>query len=63
MVYHIMDSSHNHRSFLTHAQKLTTAGNATIIAYDEKPILATDPWIGERPSIFWKLGIKSHHTL
>ena len=26
---------------------LTTIGNATLIAYDEKPILVTDPWLGE----------------
>jgi hypothetical protein len=25
---------------------LTTIGNATLIAYDEKPILITDPWFG-----------------
>ena len=23
-----------------------TIGNATVIAYDKKPILATDPWLG-----------------
>ena len=26
-----------------------TIGNATLIAYDEKPILATDPWIRGAP--------------
>jgi len=24
-----------------------TAGNAIVIAYDDKPILTTDPWINE----------------
>ena len=23
-----------------------TIGNATVIAYDDKPILSTDPWLG-----------------
>ena len=23
-----------------------TIGNATIVAYDKKPILSTDPWLG-----------------
>ena len=23
-----------------------TIGNATVIAYDKKPILSTDPWLG-----------------
>lgn len=26
-----------------------TIGNATVIAYDQGPILATDPWIGGAP--------------
>ena len=25
--------------------KLSTVGNATLIAYDKEPILTTDPWI------------------
>ena len=34
-------------------QKLTTTGNATIIAYDGKPLLVTDPWFGdEEPAYF-----------
>lgn len=29
-------------------QRITTTGNATIIAYDGKPVLTTDPWIAKR---------------
>lgn len=32
-----------------------TIGNATVIAYDRKPILATDPWLGE-PAYFGSWG-------
>ena len=28
-------------------QKIATTGNATIIVYDDVPLLATDPWIGD----------------
>ena len=32
---------------------LSTIGNATLIAYDDNPILATDPWFGdEDPAYF-----------
>ena len=34
-------------------QKITTTGNATIIAYDNAPILATDPWIGDEDSAYF----------
>ena len=37
---------------------VSTTGNATLIAYDDKPILATDPWFGdENPAYFgsWRL--------
>lgn len=37
---------------------VTTIGNATLIAYDEKPILATDPWFGdEHPAYFGSWGL------
>ena len=26
---------------------VTTIGNATLIAHDDKPVLVTDPWLGE----------------
>ena len=26
---------------------IRTTGNATLIAYDGKPVLVTDPWLGE----------------
>ena len=41
-------------------QKLTTTGNATIIAYDNLPILATDPWIGDEDSAYFGSWILSH---
>jgi L-ascorbate metabolism protein UlaG (beta-lactamase superfamily) len=41
-------------------QKLTTAGNATIIAYDNSPILATDPWIGDEDSAYFGSWILNH---
>jgi hypothetical protein len=37
---------------------VSTTGNATLIAYDDKPILATDPWFGDNnPAYFgsWRL--------
>ena len=42
-------------------QKLTTTGNATIIAYDDVPILATDPWIGDEDSAYFGSWILSHN--
>jgi hypothetical protein len=41
-------------------QKLTTTGNATIIAYDNLPVLATDPWIGDEDSAYFGSWIASH---
>lgn len=36
----------------------TTIGNATLIAYEDKPILATDPWLGdEDPAYFGSWGL------
>jgi len=37
---------------------VSTTGNATLIAYDDKPILATDPWFGDENSAYfgsWRL--------
>jgi hypothetical protein len=40
---------------------VSTTGNATLIAYDDKPILATDAWFGdENPAYFGSWGL-SHH--
>src|SRR5215475_14429665 len=37
---------------------ISTTGNATLIAYDDKPILATDPWFGdENPAYFGSWGL------
>jgi hypothetical protein len=37
---------------------VSTVGNATLIAYDDKPILATDPWFGdENPAYFGSWGL------
>jgi len=41
-------------------QRLTTTGNATIIAYDHLPILATDPWIGDEDSAYFGSWVLSH---
>jgi hypothetical protein len=41
-------------------QKLTTTGNATIIAYDDFPILATDPWIGDEDPAYFGSWVLSH---
>jgi len=30
-----------------------TVGNATLIAYDEVPVLATDPWFGDEDDAFF----------
>ena len=37
---------------------VSTTGNATLIAYDDKPVLATDPWFGDENSAYfgsWRL--------
>lgn len=37
---------------------VSTTGNATLIAYDDKPILATDPWFGDQnPAYFGSWGL------
>ncbi len=33
-----------------------TIGNATVIAYDGEPVIATDPWMGE-PAYFGSWGL------
>jgi L-ascorbate metabolism protein UlaG (beta-lactamase superfamily) len=32
---------------------LTTIGNATLVAYDDKPVLVTDPWLGEEDHAYF----------
>jgi hypothetical protein len=42
-------------------QAVAMTGNATLIAYDNEPILSTDPWMGdEDPAYFgsWILSCK-----
>ena len=41
-------------------QKLTTTGNATIIAYDDKPLLVTDPWMGDEEPAYFGSWVLSH---
>ena len=33
-----------------------TIGNATLIAYDDKPILSTDPWLGSEDYAYFEVG-------
>ena len=39
---------------------LSTIGNATLIAYDDKPILATDPWFGDVDPAYFGSWVCSH---
>ena len=32
---------------------VTTIGNATLIAHDDKPVLVTDPWLGEEDHAYF----------
>lgn len=41
-------------------QRITTTGNATIIAYDGKPVLTTDPWIGDEEPAYFGSWVLSH---
>jgi len=41
-------------------QKVTTTGNATLIAYDGDPILCTDPWIGDEEPAYFGSWVLSH---
>ena len=40
--------------------KLSTVGNATLIAYDKKPILTTDPWISDEDHAYFGSWIGTH---
>ncbi len=39
---------------------LSTIGNATLIAYDDQPILATDPWFGDIDPAYFGSWVCSH---
>ena len=39
---------------------VTTIGNATLIAYDRSPVLATDPWFGDTDPAYFGSWITSH---
>ena len=39
---------------------ICTIGNATLIAYDDKPILATDPWFGDSDPAYFGSWTTSH---
>ena len=39
---------------------VSTIGNATLIAYDEKPIISTDPWFGDTDPAYFGSWITSH---
>ena len=41
-------------------QKITTTGNATFIAYDNVPIIATDPWYGDQDPAYFGSWMCSH---
>ena len=42
-------------------QKVTTTGNATLIAYDDRPVLVTDPWFGDEQPAYFGSWVLSHH--
>ena len=39
---------------------VSTIGNATLIAYDNKPVLATDPWFGDTNPAYFGSWVASH---
>jgi len=41
-------------------QKIATTGNATVIVYDDAPLLATDPWIGDEEPAYFGSWVLSH---
>lgn len=41
-------------------QKVATTGNATLIAYDGKPLLTTDPWFGDEEPAYFGSWVLSH---
>jgi hypothetical protein len=40
--------------------QVTTTGNATLIVYDGKPLLATDPWFGDEDPAYFGSWVLSH---
>lgn len=42
-------------------QKVTTTGNATLIAYDDCPVLVTDPWFGDEQPAYFGSWVLSHY--
>ncbi len=40
--------------------KVATTGNATLVAYDRKPVLATDPWFGDEEPAYFGSWVLSH---
>ncbi|MBI2740184.1 MAG: MBL fold metallo-hydrolase [Rhodospirillales bacterium] len=41
-------------------QKVATTGNATLVAYDGEPLLATDPWFGDEEPAYFGSWVLSH---
>jgi hypothetical protein len=41
-------------------QQVTATGNATLIAYDNRPILCTDPWFGDEEPAYFGSWVLSH---
>jgi len=41
-------------------QQVSTTGNAILIAYDNRPILCTDPWIGDEEPAYFGSWVLSH---
>lgn len=41
-------------------QKVATTGNATLLVYDGKPLLATDPWFGDEEPAYFGSWVLSH---
>lgn len=41
-------------------QKVSTTGNATLVAYDGPPLLATDPWFGDEEPAYFGSWVLSH---
>ncbi len=39
---------------------VTTTGNATLIVYDGKPLLAADPWFGDEDPAYFGSWVLSH---
>jgi hypothetical protein len=43
-----------------HLLGVKTIGNATLIAFDGEPVLATDPWIGDEDDAYFGSWTLSH---